>query len=102
MHETSRNVAKKKKNRLSYALERVVRCHLAKLYTYHMTLNIIMIGSLGYTMYCELCFQSSKLNPESLVEAALKFHWFHSRGVLSHEQSLHYGISSPALQPRAR
>ena len=53
---------KKKKNRLSYALERVVRCHLATFYTYHTTLNIIMVGS-RVTMYCELRFTIFKVKP---------------------------------------
>ena len=66
-----------KENRLSYALERVVRCHLATLYTYHTTLKVIMVGSLVRT-YCELCFMIFKVKPRSLVEAALKFHWFQS------------------------
>ena len=81
MHETSRNVARK--IRLSYGRERFV-----------LTFNTSYIISVGclVTLHCIVSYasRSSKLNPESLLP--LKFHWFHSRGVLSHEHSLHYRI----------
>ena len=82
MHETSRNVAKKKES-LELRARPCCTTPSRDIVNVSYDMNIIMVGSL-VTMYCELCFMIFKVKPRSLVEAALKFHWFHSRGVFSH------------------